>query len=215
MRYIYFFLGLILILSSCQSNHQVIDESVIQAEKFKTATNVKRGTLYSASGANHPDYMPRHIQGALKLIHQYRNNQWKVGAEALNAFMINIIKEQPSSLDLVSQVDLQIITFMNFDRFIFKAKLGKEQQMLAAQNLKRLMEYTKPFEWRLLAEGLILSKPFISSDNYSKYEDYIIQGAEKSIKDPQSVTGEGYDDTAFRLKSEAIIALELLNQDVD
>ena len=211
MKNLIFFTSLIFLFFSCQSNSGITPvDSTIKAEKFETGMKTNSGIDYIASEANHPNYSPRFLAEAVRLSFKYKNQPWQEGANALNSLMEKIVDAESRELDLVSRVDLQIITYINFDRFIFKAGNSLEQQRYAFRNLKLLMDNTQPLEWKIMAKSLILSKPILAPDKYDSIQKYIVSGAQNTLKNPESVIEDNDVRAINHLKIQAKMALELL-----
>lgn len=196
------------LLFSCQSNHKVVDEQEVKAEAFMSKTKGAPNTTYSAAEADHPDYRPQYIRQNLSILFEYRDQEWSAGAKAMDDLMDQIVEEQPEGLDLSSRVDLQLLTYTNLDRFIFKGPHGSQQQEFAARNLRRLMQHTEPIEWGVLAKAALLARPVLEKAEYKRFKSYIEDGANQTMEDPYQVADDvrSHDN----LLAEAELALGLL-----
>jgi len=208
MKNIISILTIIILFSSCNRNSPMIEDGIIKAEEFKSPSKNTGGINYAVSEADNPEYTPTYISTAINLSFQNRNQHWQKGADALNALMNDIIANQSSGINLTSRVDLQIITYINFDQFIFSANNDETVEKYASKNLERLMKHTEPLEWNVLTKALLLASPSLTENSHRTIKNYILRGAKKTIDSLNSVSTDS--KLMNRLMKEAELAINLL-----
>jgi len=214
MKYLLITVGMLLILSACQSNQTAfeLENPALKAENFQNGTAESPGVNYAASEADSPEYHPRYLEKAIEIAFSNRHNHWLTGAKALDSLMDEILAEQGGTPDISSRVDLQIISYINFDQFILKADPSELelQKAMAAKNLNRLFEHSKPIEWKRLASSLLMAKSSLSPRNFESIKTYIVKGANLTLEDPDKVITD--PKVLERLRGEALAALEMIKE---
>jgi hypothetical protein len=193
------FYGLVLFLCfGCQTDKLVFDEAKRLAENFVRGEGEREGTHYYAAEAHHPEYEPRYIEDALSINFAHRNEPWQNGVAALDRHLDSLLTASRGDPELNLRVDLQIITYMNYHWGVFPAPNGPEKYAASARNLERMLKYTQPIHWSVLAEALVLASPALSESRYRDIRQYIITGAERTLHTP----------AFYQLKPEEIVALQ-------
>lgn len=208
MKYTFFYFILISLFISCQSNQAIVEDGESKSEKFLAPETEKNGIIYIASEADNPGYYPVYLAEAIKILHVNKNNTWETGSNDLSSFIQESINKQSNSPDVNLRVDMQIITYINFDNFIFKAAKGVDQYKHAKDNLTLLIKHTQPIEWRILTKSLLIAKSELSTSEYEKIAKYIIDGAKKTISNPSFFSRDS--KVVERLKIDATYALNEL-----
>ena len=209
MKHLLGLLGLFLLAASCQTDRIAINDKAEQAESFVTNTpTAATGQNYFITESLHPDYQPRYIQDAISATFTYRNQSWTSGAAAMHELAQSILTKAGEELDVSSLVDFQLVSYMNFDRFIQQGTNDPQQAQYAAQNLQQLMAHAQPTEWRVLAQALRLAEKELPNETYTTYAKYTLNGARDYLKGKMSL-GE-HPQVQERLQEDARLAIALL-----
>jgi hypothetical protein len=198
---------LLLAASACQTDKLVFDEAQQQAEDFLHRRG-EVGMNFYASEARTPGYWPTYIDAAMQLHLTHRGQDWHDRVAVLDQYLDSLLASQHNDPDLALRVDLQVITYMNFHRGIFDAPSGTDKYGASARNLERMLQYSNPIHWNVLAEALILASPALEPDRYREIQEYILTGAKRTLRDPGFYKLEG--EEVLALQSSADEALLLL-----
>jgi hypothetical protein len=197
---------LLLLSSACTTEKLVFDAAQQQAEDFLHRRG-QEGIDFYASEARTPVYWPTYIDAAMQLHLTHRGQDWKNRVEVLDRYLDSLLASQHNDPDLALRVDLQVVTYLNLHRGIFDAPNGPDKYAASARNLERMLQYSQPIHWNVLAEALILASPALEPNRYRDIQEYIVTGAKRTLRDPAYYKLEGEEVLALQSSAEKALML--------
>lgn len=207
---IVFVLGTLL-MAGCRNNeiHTPSQESIEKSDDFlmvKKTTNEKSPFQYVILETLNSEYQPIMLGNAVGIHHEYSKTDINKGILEFENLISSLDIEDKNELGVQERADLQLITYLNLEHFIFN--VVKPNSLFVADNLRRLFKYTEPLESRILSKALILAKPSLTESEYNDMLNYIMNLNKGGFEHLTMLM----DSDISRLKSESIEAIELINQ---
>ena len=179
-----------LLLIACQSNQESIDYEGAKekSELFLQKEIEPDDDIYVVLESYDELVASEHIQNTLMLGHKFKiQNAHTQAANAINAYIEENIdyrspQENPSGI-----ADMVFITYSNFHDFIFKMD---DPVQISAASLLRLIRYSEPVEWEVLAQAYKLGKAELSEKERTEALAYIRAGIRQTLKDPSVFTAD-------------------------
>ncbi len=198
------------VLTGCKNTETVAppptEEALSKADAFmnrKLDSNSNNSMKYAIPETLHESYEPNQMASTVFIAHNYRS-RINEGIEQYESILSEIeVKEELSNQD---KADLQFVSYINLENFIFKKDSGNAE--MAATNLKRLMKHTKPIELRVLGRALMLAEEELSEEEYNGIRKYIVELHNSKFRDYDFLSSE----TIERLREESNRTMQLIGQ---